>query len=57
MYFDIYCPKCGDFADAKPATKGCPRCGAKDAFSLHHREDIDMRFREEREKFSVTKPD
>ena len=50
MAFDIHCPNCGEFQSSKNANKGCPRCGAKDAISLWHREDQDSRFRDEKDK-------
>lgn len=50
MCYDIHCPICGEFQDKKNVAKGCPRCGNKQAISLHHREDIDSRFRDEHEK-------
>ena len=49
MPFDIYCPYCGDFQDRKNVSKGCPRCGNKQAISLYHREDIDARFKLEKD--------
>lgn len=49
MGYDIQCPNCGEFSDKKDAKKGCPRCGSKQAISLWHRDDIDSRFRMERD--------
>jgi len=49
MSYDIHCPDCGEFRDAKNAAKGCPRCGNKQAFSMYHRYDIDKRFNTERQ--------
>jgi len=49
MPFDIHCPNCGEFQDRKNVSKGCPRCGNRQAISLWHREDIDERFKLERE--------
>jgi len=50
MCFEIHCPECGCFFDEKPVygSKGCPRCGNRQAFSMYERRDIEMRFRHEK---------
>jgi rRNA maturation protein Nop10 len=57
MPFDIHCPQCGEFQDKKNVSRGCPRCGNKQAISLHHRYDIDFRFKFEKENKCTTKMD